>query len=73
MQTVLDEQNVREVMMKKRFVVYDGEHAFAFVHAESAEQAIRLACEKTNGHERHQCTARLEEIRPDHPCPDVDG
>jgi hypothetical protein len=31
--------------MKNRYVVYDRNHPFAYVHAETPEEAIRIACQ----------------------------
>ena len=43
--------------MIQRFAVYDLGGMFAVVHASSADDAIRTACSKTDGHEAGACVA----------------
>jgi hypothetical protein len=43
--------------MNQRYVVYDGKDAFASVNAANAEEAIQIACAKTDGRNPENCTA----------------
>jgi len=43
--------------MKLRHAVYEGAKPFAFVHATSTEDAVRIGCMKTDGHEPKACWA----------------
>jgi len=43
--------------MSHRYIVSDNDQPFASVHADSAEEAIKLACAKTTGHDLEDCTA----------------
>ena len=44
--------------MSHRYIVYDNEHAFASVHADSEEIAIKSACSKTTGNNPMHCNAK---------------
>jgi hypothetical protein len=43
--------------MTQRYNVYHGDRLFAVVHARRVEQAVLLACAKTDGHHALDCTA----------------
>src|SRR5882757_2714132 len=47
---------VEEIDMTSRYTVYDQGKPFATVHATSAAEAIRIACEKVKGHDSAACT-----------------
>lgn len=49
-------------MYVRLFRVRDGDHDFAMLRAANEEEAIRKACEKTDGHDPANCTVRLIEI-----------
>jgi len=43
--------------MTRRYAISDGRRTFAFVHATNTADAIRIACEKVEGHDPSGCTA----------------
>jgi hypothetical protein len=49
--------HLEDIQMNQRYIVYDGNDAFASVNATNPDEAIHIACNKTDNHNPYRCTA----------------
>lgn len=59
--------------MRYRYLVYDSDHLFASVHADSAENAVTSACTKVLGHNPKECTVIRAKIGWSSPDDQTEG